>query len=118
MKIKKEYIGITKVSFIRKYTKKEIDGDKFEEVEASIKTALENVLLDDDLGLEVVSTQIINVDKYSVCECDRCGRIMVDRDENPAGLGYDVDEFTIVNGGKDGGEVLCEFCLPENHRWS
>jgi len=65
-------------------------------------------------------TSFYGVEKYSICHCEKCNRLIVNRDENPTGIPGTEEEigFLINNGGNHEGKVLCDMCLPSTHRWS
>ena len=66
-------------------------------------------------------TSFHGVEKFSIENCQSCGRIMINRDKNPFGFGtdthmHDIKE-AIYNGGTIKDKNLCEECLPTTHRW-
>ena len=66
-------------------------------------------------------TTFFGLEKYSICNCESCGQLMVNRDKNPSGfsgneLATEI-EYVIYDGGEHEGKTLCEECLPFSHRW-
>ena len=66
-------------------------------------------------------TSFFGLEKYSICKCENCQHLMVNRDKNPAGfsgkkLANEMDSI-IYDGGEHNGKILYEECLPVTHRW-
>ena len=74
-------------------------------------------------GVELAQgyTTFYGLEKYSICNCEACGHLMLNRDENPTGfIGNELAveiEYVIYDGGAHEGKQLCEECLPFTHRW-
>ena len=56
-------------------------------------------------------TSFFGLEKYSICKCENCQHLMVNRDKNPAGfsgneLANEID-YIIYDGGELNGKILC-----------
>lgn len=74
-------------------------------------------------GFELSGTETysLGLEKFSICKCESCDQLFVNRDENPAGFDKnyapEVFESFVYDGGVHEGKKLCELCLPHSHRW-
>jgi hypothetical protein len=91
--------------------------DKLEALDLEMKALLKKYGIEGGLG----HTTFYGLEKYSICNCEQCGHLMVNRDQNPAGFsGNELVaeiEYLIYDGGELEGKKLCEECLPFTHRW-
>lgn len=99
----------------------EIESGEFDEKLEKLGLEIEALL--GKYGLQTAGnyTAFYGLEKYSVCNCEKCNSLMVNRDKNPTGFSendmiLDI-ENVIVNGGGNDGKLLCEECLPVTHRW-
>jgi hypothetical protein len=91
-------------------------NEKLEELQA----ALNKVLKEHNVSGEFGYSTFLNTEKHSICDCNKCNHVMVNRDKNPVGVSdNDKDiNWVILDGGEYKGAFLCEECLPVTHRWS
>lgn len=113
-----DYLVVTNIKCITKITNSEFEEDSLDETIGSFKDELSALLKKNGFELKSIENAFIETQKYSVCKCDSCGVSMINRDNNPIGYNDDFIEDVILNGGESEGKILCENCLPRNHRWS
>ncbi|WP_339133395.1 MAG: hypothetical protein WGN25_12650 [Candidatus Electrothrix sp. GW3-4] len=74
-----------------------------------------------DVHLAESCTGYYGLKKFSICNCESCGNVMINRDRNPTGFGGGDSacdfELAVLDGGDYRGQQLCEECLPNSHRW-
>ncbi|WP_459926008.1 hypothetical protein, partial [Desulfatiferula olefinivorans] len=114
-------IAIQKIHSFFYTDSEEIESCRFEEKLSGFDQELETLLNKYGLEKVAIETSFYGLEKYSICKCENCQHLMVNRDKNPAGfsendLAHDI-EFVIYNGGEHDGKALCEECLPVAHRW-
>jgi hypothetical protein len=95
--------------------------ERLEKLDEEIKALLKKY------GLEYISqdTRFLPIKKLSAAKCDKCGKLMINRDKNPCrfnkeDLWIDLDSdynCVIWDGGSHEGKELCMECLPTDHRW-
>lgn len=100
---------------------KAIEGCEFDEKMDQLDDELRALFEKYGLTLLEQESRFIPMAKMSLCHCERCGHLMIDRDKNPARFDndplYSDLTFVVRDGGTHGGQVLCEACLPTSHRW-
>ena len=108
-----EYIA--EIKFNGTLEAEELNDDNIENLSAEIKTLFKKYNITFN-HYEFIS---INKKKYSIDKCEKCGNYTCDRDKNPLGLGADLECFFtyIYDGGIFDTQLLCEMCLPSEHRW-
>ena len=104
--------------WLRKYRDEhDIDTDAIDALMDEINPILEK----HGFMSSMSETFSIGIVKNSIYECEDCGQIFVNRDENPAGLDKDYlpEDINIIiyDGGSHDGKQICELCLPHTHRW-
>jgi hypothetical protein len=74
-----------------------------------------------DISMGDTCTHFVGMEKFSICNCDSCGNLMMNRDKNPNGFGNDEIycdyNYAVIDGGEHEAKILCEECLPIVHRW-
>ena len=92
--------------------------EKLEQLDREIKLLLKKY----QIKFVESSTAFYKTKKYSLCFCENCKHLMINRDINPAGFSRhdltDDMDFIVYNGGESEGKILCGDCLPVEHRWS
>ena len=99
----------------------EIEACVFDEKLTALDQEIKTLLKKYGFEKGETGTSFFGLEKYSICNCENCQQLMVNRDKNPAGfsgneLAYEID-LIIYDGGECNGKVLCEECLPVTHRW-
>ena len=99
----------------------EIEECVFDERMEKLNEELRELLNKYDVTLLEHETCFIPMDKMSLCYCDKCNNLMINRDKNPARFdgnkSYSDLTFVILDGGTHNDMDLCEECLPITHRW-
>ena len=93
------------------------DDEKMERLFNELKTVFSKY----DIKLSHYEATFLPMKKLSMCRCEDCSQLMINRDINPTKFGgsdhfEDCDSLCLDGGTHDGSE-LCEECLPINHRW-
>jgi hypothetical protein len=70
-----------------------------------------------NITFEEYETMCINKKKYSIEKCTQCGNITINRDTNPLGIEEKCFFNFVYDGGIFNHQLLCEMCLPSEHRW-
>ena len=100
----------------------EIDSDVIDSKLEPLEDELRKVFAKHGLHKSESLTCFYNVEKYSITNCSNCESLMINRDSNPAGISSTASEqdisLVLLDGGVNSGQILCEECLPQNHRWS
>ncbi|WAJ39134.1 hypothetical protein OU800_07880 [Pseudomonas sp. GOM7] len=114
-----KHLAVTKFSCTSEFSSSEIEldipGEKIECLRAELASLISKYGFEYQYG----ETHFLSTQKYSICNCSKCGHYMVNREANPAGLDLSDDTQIIVfDGALLNGVPLCEECLPEGHRWS
>lgn len=119
----KNYLDLTRFVCLTEISQAQADDrddifDKMAALEAELKPLLEKY------GLTFAQWESTDFsrEKYSIERCEQCEHWLVNRSQNPAGLGEDFSQYwqteLIINDGAEFQEkILCEQCLPRNHRW-
>jgi hypothetical protein len=115
-----KYLGLSKIFSYYEVTSEELDDDALEQRFDNFRKEL--VELFDKHGVKFADsyTAFYGMEKYSICNCQKCNQLMLNRDKNPAGFSeHPSDETGLVvyDGGESEGRILCEECLPATHRW-
>ena len=112
-------LAITKITCTSEFLNAEIDNDVPAEKFEALREELASLLVKHGFEYQYAETLFLRKQKYSICNCRKCGHHMVNRTDNPAGLDRNDDTQIIVcDGAVVDGIPLCEDCLPEGHRWS
>lgn len=112
-------LAITKFSCTTEYSTSEIEGDLPGEKIERLREEITALFSKHGLEYQYSETHVLNKQKYSICNCGKCGHYMVDRVTNPAGLDVSDDaQIIIFDGALLNDKLLCEECLPSGHRWS
>jgi hypothetical protein len=102
-------------------TSSEINGCVFDEKIEKFDEEFHELLKKYGFTSLAHETRFIPIEKMSLCYCEKCNELMVNRDKNPTR--FDRDEFyndlayIILDGGIHEGKELCQECLPVTHRW-
>lgn len=116
-----KHIAIQKIFSFFYIESKEIESTEFEEKLTALDQEIKILLKKYGLEKAETCTSFFGLEKYSICKCENCQHLMVNRDKNPTGfsgndLAHEID-FIIYDGGVHNGKILCEECLPLTHRW-
>ncbi len=99
----------------------EIDECLFDEKMAQLDEELRVIFKKYGLSLLQHETRFIPFKKMSLCYCEECNQLMINRDKNPCRFDgdwlYSDLRFVVLDGGTHEGKELCEECLPLSHRW-
>jgi hypothetical protein len=98
----------------------EIESERFDEKLENLRQELGTLLKKHGIELAETHTTFYGLEKLSICNCEKCGQLMINRDKNPAGFNTPPDadiELVIIDGGEHEGKLLCMECLPIAHRW-
>ncbi len=116
-----KHLGFSKIFSYYYSTSDEIEGDELDSRFENFGKELDELFQKYGMKFADSYTTFYGLEKYSICNCEKCNQLMVNRDKNPAGFGKleissDI-ECAIYDGGELDGKVLCEECLPDTHRW-
>ncbi len=115
--LKMSYIVVSNIKCITKISDLEFEEDVLDEKEESFREDLRELIAKYGFDFKFIESLFVNEKKYSVCECEKCGHLMINRDKNPIGYDSENIEDVVINGGDYEGMTMCEECLPKEHRW-
>jgi len=99
----------------------DMNNEVFENKMEALDKELHQLFNKYNLSLLEHDTRFIPREKMSLCYCEVCNHLMINRDKNP--VRFDKDEFyndldlIILDGGNYKDKELCMECLPTTHRW-
>ena len=116
-----KHIAIGKIFTSFFTTTEEIDKDACDEKIGSFYTEFRELCKKYDISFADSYTSFYGMEKYSIQSCDKCSKLMLNRDKNPIGFGEETHctelNWVVLDGGEHEGNILCEECLPSTHRW-
>lgn len=111
---------ITDVMFSGVIESQEKDDEDLEETLDEMSDEIEKVFQKYNIEYRYYELMMIDSNRYSIGKCEECGNFMVNRDKNPAGIEEYLECYfeCVYDGGESNNQLLCENCLPLEHRWS
>ncbi len=113
-------LGLSKIFGYYYTSSEELEGDALDLKFEGFSQELEQLFKKYGMKFTDSYTTFYGLEKHSISNCQKCNRLMVNRDKNPLGLSENPTDETghvVYDGGEVEGKILCEECLPHIHRW-
>ncbi|MEZ4660601.1 MAG: hypothetical protein R2911_23845 [Caldilineaceae bacterium] len=104
-------ISINLLAEVPAHLANDSDFNEFDRVVGEVTDAVETVESRFNLSWESTQTRTLNESTMNCGRCASCGRWVSDREKDNV-----IEQLNI--GAVVDGNLLCDECLPRNHRWA